>query len=102
MSASHNPGGPKEDWGIKFNYTNGEPAPEKITDKIFGFTEKIQELKVADIPDTDLAKLGVTKHGDFEVSHTKLLSPLLWGSSRCPSISDAAIDLAHGSNCPGS
>ena len=38
MSASHNPAGPKEDWGIKFNYSAGEPAPEKITDKIFGFT----------------------------------------------------------------
>ena len=38
MSASHNPAGPKEDWGIKFNYTSGEPAPEKITDKIFDFT----------------------------------------------------------------
>lgn len=46
MSASHNPGGPEEDWGIKFNYNSGEPAPEKITDKIFGFTEKISELKV--------------------------------------------------------
>lgn len=67
MSASHNPGGPKEDWGIKFNYTNGEPAPEKITDKIFGFTEKISELKIADIPDTDLSKLGSSKYGDFEV-----------------------------------
>ena len=39
MSASHNPGGPKEDWGIKFNYTSGEPAPEKITDEIYGFTQ---------------------------------------------------------------
>lgn len=67
MSASHNPGGPKEDWGIKFNYTNGEPAPEKITDKIFGFTQKINELKIADIPDTDLSKLGTSKYGDFEV-----------------------------------
>eukprot|EP00889_Picochlorum_renovo_P008507 jgi/Picre1/35537/NNA_002998.t1 len=36
MSASHNPAGPDEDWGIKFNYSSGEPAPEKITDKIFG------------------------------------------------------------------
>lgn len=35
-----------EDWGIKFNYSAGEPAPEKITDKIFGFTQSISELKV--------------------------------------------------------
>jgi phosphoglucomutase len=35
----------EEDWGIKFNYSSGEPAPEKITDKIYGFTQSISELK---------------------------------------------------------
>jgi len=67
MSASHNPGGPTEDWGIKFNYTGGEPAPEKITDEIFGYTQKVEALKMADIPDVDLSKVGVTKFDDFEV-----------------------------------
>jgi hypothetical protein len=67
MSASHNPAGPKEDWGIKFNYSSGEPAPEKITNEIFKYTESIKELKWADIPDVDLTKIGVTKFGDFEV-----------------------------------
>ena len=67
MSASHNPGGPTEDWGIKFNYSSGEPAPEKITDKIYGFTQTVDVLKMADIPDVDLSKCGVTKFGDFEV-----------------------------------
>lgn len=67
MSASHNPAGPDEDWGIKFNYSSGEPAPEKITDKIFGFTESISELLVADIPDVDLSKPGVFTFGSFEV-----------------------------------
>ena len=67
MSASHNPGGPKEDWGIKFNYTSGEPAPEKITDEIYGFTQTVDTLKMADIPDVDLSQCGVTKFGDFEV-----------------------------------
>jgi phosphoglucomutase len=43
MSASHNPGGPKEDWGIKFNYSSGEPAPEKITDAIYGFTQTVRK-----------------------------------------------------------
>ncbi|KAF4348140.1 hypothetical protein F8388_022331, partial [Cannabis sativa] len=38
MSASHNPGGPEYDWGIKFNYSSGQPAPESITDKIYGNT----------------------------------------------------------------
>ena len=68
MSASHNPGGPKEDWGIKFNYSGGEPAPERITDAIFGFTQNISQLNFGDIPDTDLSQLGSHKYDDFEVS----------------------------------
>lgn len=67
MSASHNPGGPDNDFGIKFNYRSGEPAPEIITDKIYGETQNISLLKVAEIADVDLSKLGVMKFGDFEV-----------------------------------
>ncbi|KAK3220853.1 hypothetical protein Dsin_014823 [Dipteronia sinensis] len=67
MSASHNPGGPEYDWGIKFNYSSGQPAPESITDKIYGNTLSIAEIKVADIPDVDLSSLGVTKYGNFSV-----------------------------------
>lgn len=58
MSASHNPGGPEEDFGIKFNYNSGEPAPERITDKIFAETQKINTLNFANIPDVDLSKVG--------------------------------------------
>ncbi|GMY07046.1 phosphoglucomutase, chloroplastic [Fagus crenata] len=67
MSASHNPGGPEYDWGIKFNYNSGQPAPESITDKIYGNTLSINEIKVADIPDVDLSHLGVTEHKNFSV-----------------------------------
>eukprot|EP00238_Polyblepharides_amylifera_P012424 CAMPEP_0196578810 /NCGR_PEP_ID=MMETSP1081-20130531/7631_1 /TAXON_ID=36882 /ORGANISM="Pyramimonas amylifera, Strain CCMP720" /LENGTH=616 /DNA_ID=CAMNT_0041898139 /DNA_START=774 /DNA_END=2624 /DNA_ORIENTATION=+ len=67
MSASHNPGGPTEDWGIKFNYSSGEPAPEKITDEIFGYTTSISEIKMADFTDVDLSVLGSTTFDDFEV-----------------------------------
>ncbi|KAM7494561.1 hypothetical protein LguiB_029170 [Lonicera macranthoides] len=67
MSASHNPGGPEYDWGIKFNYSSGQPAPESITDKIYGNTLSISEIKMADIPDVDLSLLGVTKYGNFSV-----------------------------------
>ena len=67
MSASHNPGGPDEDWGIKFNYSSGEPAPEKITDRIYGFTQTVDVLKMADLPDVDLSLCGTTNFGDFEV-----------------------------------
>ncbi|KAG4984239.1 Phosphoglucomutase, chloroplastic [Glycine soja] len=67
MSASHNPGGPEYDWGIKFNYSSGQPAPESITDKIYGNTLSISEIKIADIPDVDLSKVGVTNFGSFSV-----------------------------------
>ncbi|KAK6250515.1 hypothetical protein SCA6_004520 [Theobroma cacao] len=67
MSASHNPGGPEYDWGIKFNYSSGQPAPESITDKIYGNTLSISEIKMAEIPDVDLSRLGVTKYGNFSV-----------------------------------
>jgi hypothetical protein len=67
MSASHNPGGPENDWGIKFNASNGEPAPEKLTDAIYGFTQSVSVLKFGDIPDVDLSKVGVTRFGSFEV-----------------------------------
>ena len=80
MSASHNPGGPKEDWGIKFNYSSGEPAPERITDAIYGYTTKISELRMADIPETDLSKIGTHSYGDFEVC-----SPLSAKTQACTS-----------------
>ncbi|XP_072961304.1 phosphoglucomutase, chloroplastic [Typha angustifolia] len=67
MSASHNPGGPDYDWGIKFNYSSGQPAPESITDKIYGNTLSISEIKTSDIPDIDLSSLGVTNYGNFSV-----------------------------------
>lgn len=67
MSASHNPAGPNEDWGIKFNYNSGEPAPERITDAIFGYTQKISELRMAEFEEVDLSQLGTTRFGSFEV-----------------------------------
>ena len=45
LSASHNPGGPHEDFGIKYNIGNGGPAPEKITDAIFANTKTISALQ---------------------------------------------------------
>ena len=58
LSASHNPGGPDGDFGIKYNASNGGPAPEKITDAIFGLTKSISAYKISDAPDLDLDKLG--------------------------------------------
>lgn len=76
MSASHNPGGPKEDWGIKFNYSSGEPAPERITDAIYKYTQSIKEYKTADLPDIDLAKVGNNKFGSFEVTLIRIIIAL--------------------------
>ena len=58
LSASHNPGGPNEDFGIKYNIGNGGPAPEKITDAIFARTKVIDEYRIADTADIDLDDIG--------------------------------------------
>lgn len=67
MSASHNPGGPENDWGVKFNYCSGQPAPESVTDKIYGNTLSISEIKMAVFPDIDLSSIGITSYGNFSV-----------------------------------
>ena len=58
LSASHNPGGPDEDFGIKFNGENGGPAPEKLTDTIFQQTLSIEQFKIIDADDINLDKLA--------------------------------------------
>ncbi|OLY85146.1 Phosphoglucomutase [Smittium mucronatum] len=67
LTASHNPGGINYDFGIKYNVSNGGPAPENITDMIFTCSKSISEYKVADIPDVDLSKISIMKFGDFEI-----------------------------------
>jgi len=54
LSASHNPGGPTEDFGIKYNIGNGGPAPEKVTDAIFARSKVIDSYKIADVRDINL------------------------------------------------
>ena len=67
LSASHNPGGPKGDFGIKYNITNGGPAPEKVTEAIFAHSKVIEQYKILEAEDINLDKLTVTRLGEMSV-----------------------------------
>ncbi len=67
MSASHNPGGLDEDFGLKFNTANGGPAPESLTDAIHDATTRITEYRILEAHDVDLAAIGETRLGDMVV-----------------------------------
>ncbi|MFM7471445.1 MAG: alpha-D-glucose phosphate-specific phosphoglucomutase [Nodosilinea sp.] len=67
LSASHNPGGPEEDFGIKYNIANGGPAPANITDAIFDQSQVIQEYKILDAVDVDLSRVGTHSLGHMTV-----------------------------------
>jgi phosphoglucomutase len=60
LSASHNPGGPDGDFGIKYNIENGGPAPEKITEAIFAHTQAVTSYRISDAAAVDLDQLGRT------------------------------------------
>lgn len=67
LSASHNPGGPDEDFGIKYNVGNGGPAPEKVTDAIHARTLAIDSYRISDADDVDIDAIGSSQIGDMAV-----------------------------------
>lgn len=62
LTASHNPGGPNADFGIKYNTENGGPAPESVTDKIFEATKTISSYKLVSSDKVDIATIGTQKY----------------------------------------
>ena len=96
LSASHNPGGPDEDFGIKYNTANGGPAPEKITDAIFNKTKTITEYQIINNEnDIDLTQIGVYQLRDMTVEiissvndYSRLMSQLFDFKSIKEMISD--------------
>jgi phosphoglucomutase len=58
LSASHNPGGPDGDFGIKYNIGNGGPAPERVTDAIFRHSQRIAAYRTIEAPSLPLDRLG--------------------------------------------
>lgn len=67
LSASHNPGGPQGDFGIKYNIGNGGPAPEKITEAIYRFSRQIDSYRIAESADVALDTPGTTQIEDTHV-----------------------------------
>lgn len=73
LSASHNPGGPTEDFGIKYNTSNGSPAPEKITDAVYARSLEISKYHIVDAPDIDIDRLG---SGQFDGMQVEVFDPV--------------------------
>ncbi len=67
LSASHNPGGPDGDFGIKLNLANGGPAPESVTAAIYAKTQGQTRYKIGTTPDIDLSKIGEQSLGAMRV-----------------------------------
>ncbi|HZZ23047.1 MAG TPA: alpha-D-glucose phosphate-specific phosphoglucomutase [Roseiarcus sp.] len=74
LSASHNPGGPHGDFGVKYNISAGGPAPENVTEAIFAHSKTISAYKIGDSPDIDIDKLGTVK---VEGTEIEIIDPVM-------------------------
>lgn len=73
LSASHNPGGPEGDFGIKYNAGNGGPANETLTEAVFARTKVLSELRLSDAPDIDMDSLGIRQ---LEQMRVEVIDPV--------------------------
>lgn len=73
LSASHNPGGPDDDFGIKFNTASGGPAPEKVTEAIYKFSRSITSYRITDAPEVDIDLIGNIRLDQMSV---KIIDPV--------------------------
>lgn len=73
LSASHNPGGPDGDFGIKYNIGNGGPAPEGVTEAIYQRTTTITQYRISDDPDVDIDRIG---RGYMEQMQVEVIDPV--------------------------
>jgi phosphoglucomutase len=67
LTASHNPGGPDGDFGIKFNTATGGQAPEQMTDAVYARSLEIQGYRIADIPIVNLERIGESTLGELQI-----------------------------------
>ena len=67
LSASHNPGGPAGDFGVKYNVDNGGPAPEKVTAAMAARAKAITEYRILDAPDVNIDAIGRTSLGEMTI-----------------------------------
>ena len=75
LSASHNPGGPDKDFGIKFNIASGSAAPEQLTDAIFAQTQKINQYFYTSFDDIDLNNIQQLQIDNLTISTRSLTMP---------------------------
>ncbi|MBV1926901.1 MAG: alpha-D-glucose phosphate-specific phosphoglucomutase [Rhodobacteraceae bacterium] len=68
LSASHNPGGINEDFGLKYNTANGGPAPESVANEITRCTTAISEFRIEQSADIDLSAIATLSLGDMQIS----------------------------------